>query len=79
MKKVSVVLALIFVLSLILSGCGGGDGLPYVGDQNGDDQPGDGGVVPNPPGNGGGTPAPPPPPGGGDNGGDLQPPAPPIF
>ncbi|MBD3292478.1 MAG: hypothetical protein GF393_06110 [Armatimonadia bacterium] len=78
MNKVCVVLALIFVLSLVLSGCGGGDGLPYVGDVDDGDQTGDGGVTPTPPGNGG-TPTPPPPPGDGDTDGDLQPPAPPVF
>jgi len=77
-NKIPVVLALIFVLSIVLSGCGGGDGLPYIGDQNGGDQPDNGGVTPTPP-DGGGTPTPPPPPVDGGTGGDLQPPAPPIF
>ena len=79
MKRICLVLALIFGLALILPGCGGGDSLPYVGPIDGGDQtPDDGGVTPTPPDNGG-TPTPPPPPTDGDQGGDLQPPDPPIF
>lgn len=82
MKKLCIVLSLMFAIALILPGCGGGDDtLPYIGPIDGDDggNGGDGGgVTPIPPDNGG-TPTPPPPPVDGDPDGDLQPPSPPIF
>lgn len=80
MKKICLVLVVLFALMIVLPGCGGGDdSLPYVGPIDGGDQPDDGGVTPTPP-DGGGTPTPPPPPPtDGDEDGDLQPPAPPIF
>lgn len=79
MNKVCMVLAAIFVLTLVLSGCGGGDGLPFVGAPDGADQPDDDdGLTPTPP-DGGDTPTPPPPPGDGDTDDALQPPAPPVF
>lgn len=79
MKNICLALVLIFALTLILSGCDGGQtSLPYVGPIDGGDQS-DGGVTPTPPDDGGDTPTPPPPPTDGDTDGDLQPPAPPIF
>lgn len=76
MKTICLVLALMFVLPLILSGCDGGTSLPYVGPIDGGDAPDNGGT-PTPP-DGGGTPQPPAPPVNGDDNG-LQPPAPPIL
>lgn len=77
-KNICVLLVLILMLMPILAGCGGADGLPYVGGDGEAPSPDGGGVTPTPPPNGD-TPTPPPPPGGGDTDGGLQPPAPPVF
>jgi len=76
-RKICLVLALLFALVTVMPGCDGGDSLPYSGPIDGDGAPSDGDLVPSPPADNGTAPPPPP---GNDNGDDgLQPPAPPIF
>ena len=74
MRKLSLVLIVIFVLVPILPGCDGGDSLPYVGPI--DPTPDNGEVVVPPPPD---DVTPPPPPVDEEPVNGLQPPSPPIF